>query len=279
NPPEGAMIDYQLADDASGPVTLEIQDRQGQIVRRYSSADPVAAPDPAKVKVPMYWLRPPQALSAKQGLHRLFWDIHYEPIPGVEPEYPIAAVPHQTAPESSGMWAAPGEYSVVLTVGAEKFKQPLQVKMDPRVKAADADLAAQFDLSRKLYEARPALIAIDKELTVASEKIAKAKEAAEGKPAQDLLTAFQKKLREFGAKNAPSYAPFRLEALGHLENLFGTLQGVDAGPTPRVAAAVPEVLQEATRAQERWRIFLTQDLPALNQLLEAAGLAKLSLAE
>ena len=43
NPPDGAMIDYFLSKDASGPVTIEIKDGKGQLVRKYSSTDkPVA---------------------------------------------------------------------------------------------------------------------------------------------------------------------------------------------------------------------------------------------
>src|SRR5262249_50935981 len=33
NPPDGAMIDYFLSKDASGPVTIEIKDGKGQSVR------------------------------------------------------------------------------------------------------------------------------------------------------------------------------------------------------------------------------------------------------
>src|SRR5204863_2065806 len=39
NPPDGAYIDYYLKSAASGPVTIEILDSSGQMVRRYSSED------------------------------------------------------------------------------------------------------------------------------------------------------------------------------------------------------------------------------------------------
>ena len=42
NPPEGAIINYYLKSAASGPVTLEILQSDGRLVRRYSSADQVA---------------------------------------------------------------------------------------------------------------------------------------------------------------------------------------------------------------------------------------------
>ena len=44
NPPDGAMIDYFLADDSSSPVTLEIKDKSGALVRRYSSDDVPVTP-------------------------------------------------------------------------------------------------------------------------------------------------------------------------------------------------------------------------------------------
>ena len=42
NPPDGAIINYYLKARRVGPVTLEILRADGRLVRRYSSADPVA---------------------------------------------------------------------------------------------------------------------------------------------------------------------------------------------------------------------------------------------
>src|SRR5205085_5890681 len=46
NPPGGAMIDYSLSEDTSGPVTIEIKDGKGRPVRKYSSADTPVEPSP-----------------------------------------------------------------------------------------------------------------------------------------------------------------------------------------------------------------------------------------
>ena len=43
NPPDGAILTYRLARDARGPVTLEILDAKGALVRRYSSDDRAGA--------------------------------------------------------------------------------------------------------------------------------------------------------------------------------------------------------------------------------------------
>ncbi len=66
NPPDGAIINYTLTSDASGPVTLEILDAGGKAIRHYSSADNVPPPDPATAPVPLYWYRAPQRLATRR---------------------------------------------------------------------------------------------------------------------------------------------------------------------------------------------------------------------
>src|SRR6185437_11407833 len=143
NPPDGAMIDYYLGSGASGVVTLEIKDESNNIVRRYSSADPMPTPDP-NLAIPPYWVRPPQKLSNEPGMHRWLWDLHLQPVPGVAPQYPIAAVYMNTAPGATSPWAMPGKYTIVLTVNGRSYSQPLVLRMDPRVTTSQKDLGEQF---------------------------------------------------------------------------------------------------------------------------------------
>src|SRR5205085_1234239 len=87
NPPDGAIIDYLLG--KASPVTLEILDARGMLVRKFSSADAI---EPVKDdgNVPRWWIRPPRAPSAEAGLHRFVWDLHWPAPPSQEPAYPIA---------------------------------------------------------------------------------------------------------------------------------------------------------------------------------------------
>jgi photosystem II stability/assembly factor-like uncharacterized protein len=150
NPPDGAIINYFLKGDARGPVTLEILTEEGDLVRRYSSADEPEPPLEGQ-NVPDYWPRPPQVLSAEAGLHRFVWNLHY-PRPAVlRFSYPISAIYRNTPVMPVGPWVLPGRYTVKLTAGGNTFTQPLTVKMDPRVKTPAAELARQFRLSMKLY--------------------------------------------------------------------------------------------------------------------------------
>ena len=70
--------------------------------------------------------------------------MHYTPIAGVEPEFPISATYRNTAPQATSPWAVPGDYTITLTVDGKSFRQPLTVAMDPRVRASAADLQEQF---------------------------------------------------------------------------------------------------------------------------------------
>src|SRR5437762_5079027 len=153
------MIDYYLGPATTGPVTLEINDEAGKLVRRYSSAAPLPTPDPT-LNIPSYWVRPPQRLAGEPGMHRFLWDFHYAPVPGVRADYPIAAVYRNTAPAPTSPWAMPGNYTVVLTVNGKKYSQPLIIRMDPRLKTPTAELTEQFSLSKQLYDQWLALASI-----------------------------------------------------------------------------------------------------------------------
>ena len=150
-PPDGAIIDYSLASDVND-VTLEILDAAGHLVRRYSSNDPVRVPADTN-NVPWYWIRPQPALPKTAGMHRWTWDLHYTPLADAKPTYPIAAIPHDTAPDPTSPYAMPGTYTIRLTAGGQTMTQPLVLQMDPRVTTSTADLQKQFDLSMKVYTA------------------------------------------------------------------------------------------------------------------------------
>jgi hypothetical protein len=274
NPPEGAMIDYRLGANAGGPVTLEIKDAKGNVVRRYASNDPVPPPNP-KLKIPRYWVKPPTGLSAEPGLHRFFWDMHFEPLKDVDPEYPMTAVRQKTAPQPTGPWALPGDYSVVLTAGGKSLIQPLSMKLDPRVKASPADLTKQFALSKALYETRTALQPIGKGYELLVGELTKAKEKAGDKPVKEQIEALTKKLQEFAdPARVRAGQPLELDVLSKVKKLFGDLQEVDAAPTAQAETAAAELQRDAKSVIERWRA-VPQDVAALNSALEASGVEKM----
>jgi photosystem II stability/assembly factor-like uncharacterized protein len=212
NPPDGAVIDYWLKADSTGPVVVEIVDAAGKTVRRYSSADPVA---PVKDigNWPAYWQRPARVPSAAAGMHRFVWDLRWTPPKVFRFSFPISAVPGDTAPEPKGPWVVPGAYSIRLVTAGVTRTQPLVVRMDPRVKTPREGLAQQFSLSMRVYDA----IAVVHDRILADEK------PAAGAPDDSRVRA----LRELHEQ---------------LLGIYGTLQEVDAAPTPAVVRAAETLL-------------------------------------
>jgi photosystem II stability/assembly factor-like uncharacterized protein len=272
NPPDGAVINYYLGQNVSGPVTLEIHDLLGGLVRRYSSADPVP-PVPADLNIPTYWVRPPQVLSAAPGLHRFVWDLHQAPVPGVAPDYPIAAVYRNTAPAPTAPWVMPGNYTVILTVGGQSYTAPLTVKMDPRVQTSTADLARQYELSIRLYELWPQLVSIDERVKTLNTALTSLRSRAPQGAVASQIEALSKQLKDLvGAESRTPAALPSLGVLTRLETLFRVMQDVDAAPTAQVTAAEAEVEAAARTTIERWRSIESEGVPALNRQLQGAGL-------
>jgi hypothetical protein len=278
NPPDGAMIDYVLSKNASGPVTIEIKDSKGELVRKYSSTDVPVKADPKRLKIPSYWIRPLQSVSTKAGMHRFLWDMHYTPVPGVEPEFPISATYRNTPPEATSPWAAPGDYTVVLTVDGKTFSQPLTVAMDPRVKASVTDLQEQFDLSWQLYQLRLKLAPTGKKFDDIAEQLTKLKaRAAERADVTQKLEVFAQTLTKFGPPHPRPGAPPSLFVLESTTRLFNEIQGADAAPTAAVKAAVADLEAKVGPMMDAWRKLLESDLPALNQQLKQAGFAEIKM--
>ncbi|MGB6555744.1 MAG: hypothetical protein WBE78_19780, partial [Candidatus Binataceae bacterium] len=118
NPPDGAIFDYWLKSGVAGPVTLEILDANGKVLRRFASTDKpeVTQEDLEKQLIPLYWIRPQQILSSGAGMHRFVWDLRLPPPGTTQHEYPISAVPHDTPRYPVGPAILPGKYEVRLTV-------------------------------------------------------------------------------------------------------------------------------------------------------------------
>ena len=274
NPPDGAVINYYLQSSASGPVTLEVRDGAGKVVRRYSSAD---KPEPIDqmLEIPTYWVRPPQVLSGAAGMHRFLWDMHYPPIGSLKPEYPISAVPHNTAPQATSPWVVPGTYAVVLTVNGKTYTQPLTVQMDPRVKTSIADLRQQFALSQQVYNDLGKVAPAFEQVDSARKQLEELKKKASSGDLSSAVDALSQKLQAVGGSTSrrpgagtepPSLANVRTKLVG----LFAVLQDADAAPTAQTTSSVAELEQMIPGLLQQWEAVKSTDLPKLNGQLRQA---------
>jgi photosystem II stability/assembly factor-like uncharacterized protein len=281
NPPDGAIIDYRLASNPNGVVTLEIVDAAGDVVRRYASSD---TPDPiADIgNVPAYWIRPTQILSAQAGQHRFVWDVHWAPPPGGGRSYPIAATPHNTAPEPQGPFAHPGRYTVRLTVNGQRYEQPLNIRMDPRVKTPEPELRRQYELSLQLYRAMRQDSAATAEVRSVRAQLRDLRPRVRGDAlrALDALETAAAAMEGGGGGRGAGPGGGGGSAFGaidgQLASLMNLLQDADVAPTTQALAAVNNTLAAQRAAVGRWDALKTRDLGALNERLRQAGLPPVS---
>lgn len=224
NPPEGAAIDFILAQDARH-VSLRIFKKRGGIVRNYSPQDP--APDVSGVNIPLYWIRPPQVLPTTKGAHRFYWDLRYDDYRrefqrSFGASFPMSAIYGQTPPEPRAPLVLPGMYRVELTVDGQTFEQDLEVRMDPRASASAETLQQQFDLATRAYGYAYAAMRYQIGLEGAQMLLDKAHLQASAPPS-DSLQQMQKALDALD---------LRVQRLhNNALALFGVVQETDMPPT------------------------------------------------
>ena len=269
NPPDGAMIDYYLGQGVSGPVTLEILDGAGTVVRRYASTDQPEPPLTGQ-QVPDYWPRPPQTLSAAPGLHRFVWDLRYPRPAGVRLRYPISAIAHNTPVEPRGVWVMPGQYTVRLTVNGQVSTAPLTVRMDPRVQTPVADLQAQFQAATRIASGLNRAAGASDTIRTIRRRIATVRPRA-AQPLVTQLEALDTTLADI-ERNASDASLSRI--IGALGSLYGDVQSADVAPTTAQGTATDDQLTALDTALATWATA-RQEVARLDAQLKAAGLPSL----
>lgn len=271
NPPYGAVIDYVLpaALSPSDNVTIEITDSSGSLVRRYSSSDPIAAPDPAKLMTAPEWFRSQFVISTAAGMHRFVWPIRY----------PAPAALAGGRGGSDGLWAPPGNYLVALTVAGRRLTQPLEVVPDPRLKLPPAAYAEQFALARSIESNR---VRVAYAMTEAGKLTAALAErrAQGGAAAPTLIDGLQNEINEItgsdpGSSEAWWLPPKSTSSLRFLQSaldkLASAVDGSDGAPSPDAQAGAALLQPSVDSVVGRWVRFRGERLYAVNKQLEAAG--------
>jgi hypothetical protein len=140
-----ALINYTVKTVPGGPVQLQVLDGEGNLVRDLRT-------------------------TPREGLNRVTWDLRYEP--------PRLIAMRTTPPENPHIWeeprfrgqdtrpvthwglepaqvgpiAAPGKYTVKLTVGGQSSTQPLELLKDPKIPASQADLDLSVRVQLRLRD-------------------------------------------------------------------------------------------------------------------------------
>jgi len=250
NPPDGAILDYRLASASGSPVTLEVKDGAGRVVRRFSSADAPKPPDANAYPVPAYWFETPATLSAAAGAHRFVWDLREESPAALHRSFPISAIAGDTPLVPEGPLVPPGTYTVTLTAGGVSSTQTLAVEMDPRVTATASDLAKQSEAARAVTAALAQDDAALDAVRAARATLAKAR-PSEKTAALDAALEDLEDGREASGGDLSSEGFRRLN--GRLVTLLEVIESADAAPTDQASAALAETQRVLADKLARWK--------------------------
>jgi photosystem II stability/assembly factor-like uncharacterized protein len=313
NPPPGAIINYYLAADVTGAVKIEILGAGGRVVRTYSSDDAIRDPDPAldpaaydklcqktpnaaDCGLPLYWPAPQMIVSKRAGMHRVIWEMHYDAITeGGGRGGTLGAVPHLTFPGVASPWAAPGAYTVRLSVGGKTYTQPIVLHMDPRIKTSAIGLAQLTSLTTEMYDgARSARDAQVRARALAAELF-----NVQGADA----AAFKARLDSIAPPGAAGGGGGRggrggggggggrggagaaagattLESVSTEMNAAAmAMQGADVAPTANQVLACTKARAASAAVLAKWRALSTTGLAALNTKLRTSGQPTVKLPE
>jgi hypothetical protein len=283
NPPDGAILNYVLGSEPAGDISLDIYDEGGKLVRHFASDEP-PQPEEAEPFVPKFWIAPRQKLSNSVGMHRFVWDLRYPDPQVMHPNspyaYPIAAIAGATPQVPQGPMVLPGTYKVALTVNNRTSTQPIEVKMDPRVKYEQNALAKQRDLELAISELLGRNYTLHQQVSALRAGLAPLGKAGAEDPVAKAATALDAKAAALEGGPADLLAGSQdtsVEALNDaLTALMGQVDGADLAPTSQSFQAFQSACQALDANLRQWSEMKRKDVAALNPLPGAQKLSAIS---
>ena len=96
---------------------------------------------------PNFWVKVEQPLPTDAGMHRVNWDLRYDPPPAFTHSFDINANPGLTPASPEGALVPPGTYTVRLTANGKTQSERVVVTNDPRSPASVAAAATFFGVA------------------------------------------------------------------------------------------------------------------------------------
>ncbi|MDQ3070429.1 MAG: glycosyl hydrolase [Acidobacteriota bacterium] len=275
NPPAGAIIHYWLKDDVKTPLTLEIVDAKGAVVRTLSSEpkpwDGVDDFEPVEKAV--------GALPAERGIRRAVWDFRHEGADIVQ------GAKIDWGNPGRGPLAVPGTYTVRLKGAGIDLSQPLIVTNDPRSTASQADLEAQLAMALQVRDAFSRVTRIVSDLRGVRSQLEARAAAIKAQPlAADLVKAIGTavtKINDLEGRihNPTAEVSYDILAMrggtrlySRISPLIGFASAGDGAPTQGVRDVSADQMKELAAFEAEARAIFSIDVAAINALAAKLGL-------
>lgn len=276
NPPAAAMIEYFLKAKSEKPVTIDILDAKGAVIRTLKSD---LEPQEWAINDPDEGSFEEKEADVKNnaGVQRAFWDFRYQGAKKIWRAKVDAGDP------SVGPLAAPGTYIARLNANGKTYTQPLVVKPDPRVSMSAADYDSQLTFSLAIRDDITRLTTIVTALRSVRTQVLARKELVKGDPAaadwlktadalSPKLDALEDKLHNPKAEVTYDILAFRggAKLYSRLIPLYSFVVENDGVPTQGMREVYATLKSELEPLEKEWAALLAFDIATLNKTAQPA---------
>lgn len=277
NPPYGASIDYWLGEHSTATPNIAILDSTGRVIRTMDG--PHVA-----------------------GLNRVMWDLRFDPMspvrstaslaggprpPAGAEEGPVGGGPPTAAPQRGrggrgganplNILAPPGTYSVRLRVGDAEYRQPLVVFRDPGGGGAPNEIALQtamlVDLAQDIGAAGDLYASIDNVRGQLARVMDSTATSVLRAAADSLERKFAFLADSLTQQKPGAFYESPVKLIAKLNYLASEVQSSDRKPTDQAREAHAVLKSQLRLVQREFAALLQGELPRLNALLSARGMA------
>lgn len=260
NPPYGALITYYLKAEPGKDdlLKMEIIDSAGKVIRSIDK------------------------LPRKAGLNRVSWDLRIDgPKPRIErPERPGAEEEFTGPPR--GPQAPPGVYTVRLTAGARTLDKRVEVRLDPTVTVAPADLDKQFKSAARLEDMLSNANLLLKKMDSLNdqlehmEKLGQDLGEEKSKEVTKLVAGarkeLEKQINQIGRKRGASRLDTSPGLVDGINGLFRDIDGPNAAPTAAQTTYLAELEKEFGQQSKAVNAAMAKLAPQWNDALRKLSL-------
>ena len=231
-------------------------------------------PSPADRQTPPEWpdqTPPNEKIPTDVGVNRFAWDLRSQG------PTPLAGEPGAEF-RNRGPIVSPGAYQVRLTADGKSYTAPLELKLDPRVKASIEDVQKQLELERKIVADVSVIheaIGTIREVRVQTRALTR--RLGDDTNHATLVSAakdFDKKsldvesgLLQVNIKSSESNLNYPALIDERLHSLLFSVDSADAVPTKQQYEVVADLEKEAQPLLAQYRELMAKDLVALNEMV------------
>ena len=255
NPPVGALIDYYLKSkpERRNDLKISILDKDAKVVRELRDA------------------------QGEAGLNRVAWDLRTDP----PSPAPAGGRGGGGRGGGRGVMVEPGEYTVRVALGSSQMTKTVLVERDLRVNLTPQESAQRGHAITELLEMAKTADASQRQFTALRTALADLRRLPD--TVQKALDDLKKKMDSI--EKAPAgrgggsgeYVPAPVSQ--RISTLLNAIDGYAFPPTSGQLAEIPKLRTEMTDIDAKIKLLIDEDLPALNKLMNDAGVPHISLAD